>query len=217
MVLGPKNPEGYKNMTGISSKTCKTCRRLGMSVCGRLNCALKRKPYPPGIHGKSKRRGLSEFGTQLQEKQKLKLSYGLRERQFKNYVASAISQKAINTAEALIYFLEMRLDNVVFKMGLSPTRAGARQMVNHGHILVNKKKISIPSYKVKIGDEINIREGSTKKGVFKDLASILKKQEIPVWISFDKEKVVGKIAGLPESDSLKSIYNINAIVEYYSR
>lgn len=217
MVRGQKNPEEYKNMVGISSKTCKTCRRLGMSVCGRLNCAFRRKPYPPGIHGKSKRRGLSEFGTQLREKQKLKLSYGLRERQFKNYVTSAISQKAINTAEALIYFLEMRLDNVVFRIGFSPTRTGARQIVGHGHILVNKKKISIPSYKVKVGDEITIREESKKKGIFKDIASVFKKQESPVWISLDKEKFIGKIVGLPESDNLKSIYNINAIVEYYSR
>jgi small subunit ribosomal protein S4 len=204
-------------MTGISTKTCKICRRLGMSVCNRANCAFKRKPYPPGIHGKSKRRGLSEFGTQLQEKQKLKFSYGLRERQFKNYVLSAIKQKSVNTSDAVFYYLESRLDNSIFRMGFSSTRSGARQMVSHGHILVNGKKITIPSYRVRVGDEINIREGSKQKGVFKDLNSTLKKHEVPGWISLDKEKIIAKVLGLPESENLKSIYNINAIVEYYSR
>lgn len=217
MVRGPKSPEEFKNMTGISTKTCKTCRGLGMSVCGRANCAFKRKPYPPGIHGKSKKRGLSEFGTQLQEKQKLKLSYGLRERQFKNYVLSAIKQKSMNTAEAMLYYLEARLDNLVFRMGFSPTRSGARQMVNHGHILVNGKRVTIPSYRVTIGDEISIREGSKQKGIFRDFNSILKKYEAPAWISLDKEKITGRVTGLPESEHLKSTYNVNAIVEYYSR
>lgn len=188
-----------------------------MSVCGRLNCAFKRKPYPPGIHGKSRRRGLSEFGTQLQEKQKLKLSYGLRERQFKNYLFSAIKQKTMNTAEAVFYYLEYRLDNVVFRMGLASTRSSARQMINHGHILVNGKKVTIPSYRVKIGDEINIRNESKTKGVFKDLLSALKKYDAPTWISLDKEKIVGRIVSLPQSENLKSVYNINAIVEYYLR
>src|SRR3989344_6161784 len=173
-------------MVGISTKTCKTCRRLGMSVCGKANCAFKRKPYPPGIHGKTKkRRGLSEFGTQLQEKQKLKLSYGLRERQFKNYLLSAIKQKAVNTADAVFYYLESRIDNLVFRMGLASTRAFARQLVSHGHILLNGKRVTIPSYRVKIGDEVTIREGSKSKGVFKDLNSLLKKYEPPAWISLD--------------------------------
>lgn len=204
-------------MTGISTKTCKICRRLGMSVCGRINCAFKRKPYPPGVHGKSKRRGLSEFGMQLQEKQRLKFNYGIRERQFKNYVFSAIKQKKINTAEALLYFLEMRLDNAVFKIGFAPTRSGSRQLVNHGHILVNGEKITIPSHGLKVGDEVSIREGSKGKGVFKDLSSALKKYEAPVWIFLDKDKFSGKIIGFPENENLRNTFNINAIVEYYSR
>lgn len=204
-------------MVGISTKTCKTCRRLGMSVCGRLNCAFKRKPYPPGIHGKSKRRGLSEFGTQLLEKQKLKLSYGLRERQFKNYIFSAIKQKAVNTSDAVLYFLESRLDNLVFRAGFASTRSGARQIVNHGHILVNGKRVTIPSFRVKIGDEVSIREGSRQKGIFKDLPSVLKKHEAQPWISVDAQKAVCKVLGLPDNDNLKSMYNINAIVEFYSR
>ena len=153
-------------MVGISTKTCKTCRRLGMSVCGREKCALKRKPYPPGIHGKSRRRGLSEFGTQLQEKQKLRLSYGLRERQFKNYLLGAIKQKSTNTADAVLYYLESRIDNFVFRTGFASTRASARQLVSHGHILLNGKRVTMPSYRVKNGDEITIREESKSKGVF---------------------------------------------------
>jgi len=188
-----------------------------MSVCGRGKCALKRKPYPPGIHGKAKRRGLSEFGTQLQEKQKLKLSYGLRERQFKNYLLSAIKQKTMNTADAVLYYLESRIDNFVFRAGFASTRAFARQLVSHGHILLNGKRVTIPSYRVKIGDEVSIREGSKSKNVFKDLNSSLKKYEAPVWISLDKEKITGRVAGLPQTEDLKSIYNINTIVEFYSR
>lgn len=204
-------------MTGISTKTCKTCRRLRMSVCGRGNCAFKRKPYPPGIHGKSYRRSISEFGAQLQEKQKLKFSYGLRERQFKNYLLSARKQRSMNTADAVFYYLESRLDNVVFRMGFAPTRSGARQLVNHGHILVNGRKVTIPSCRIKIGDEISIREGSKQKGVFTDLNLAIKKYEPPAWISLDKEKILGRVAQNPTGENLKSIYNINAIVEYYSR
>ena len=188
-----------------------------MSVCGRLKCAFKRKPYPPGVHGKSKRRGLSEFGTQLQEKQKLRLSYGLRERQFKNYVLSAIKQKSVNSADAMLYSLELRLDNLVFRAGFSSTRSAARQMVNHGHILVNGKRTTIPSFRVKMGDEVSIRDGSRQKGMFKDLSSVLKKHEAPAWISIDKEKAVCKVVGLPDNDNLKSAHNINAIVEFYLR
>src|SRR3989344_2627674 len=103
--------------------TCKVCRRMGVSLCGREKCALKRKPYPPGIHGRTRRRGASEFGTQLMEKQRVRLLYGLRERQFKNYVLSALRQKAMRAADALLGRLEMRLDNVVFRLGFASTRA----------------------------------------------------------------------------------------------
>ncbi len=198
-------------------KTCKICRRLGFSVCGKEHCSLKRKPYPPGIHGKSFRRASSEYGLQLREKQKLRASYGLRESQFKNYVLRAIKQKSMNSVEAVFYFLESRLDNVVFRLGFAKTRALARQIVNHGHIMVNGKKISIPSFKTSVGDKISIRSQSGQKGVFKDLEITLKKQEVPPWLSLDIQNKIGTVLGRPVGDDLAGIYNVKAIVEYYSR
>ncbi|QQG42305.1 MAG: 30S ribosomal protein S4 [Candidatus Giovannonibacteria bacterium] len=196
---------------------CKTCRRLGMSVCGREKCAFKRKPYPPGIHGKSFRRGLSEFGTQLKSKQRVKFLYGLREQQFKNYVLSAVSQHAIPAGEAIVRSLESRLDNVVYRLGFAPTRAGAKQVVNHGHILVNGKRINIPSCRIKIGDEVKIRPGSVGKGAFLNLPVTIKKYAPPEWLEIDKDAFSGKIISAPLADDLIRSYNLNSIVEYYSR
>lgn len=191
-----------------------------MSVCGREKCAFKRKPYPPGIHGRAggRRRTSSEFGSQLKEKQRLKFSYGLRERQFSNYIRSAIKQKAMNTVDAVFNFLESRLDNVVYRIGFAITRAGARQLVSHGHIFVNGKKVTIPSYSVGAGDEVGIRTQSSQKGIFKDLDIKIKKHETPAWISLDREKKLGKIVSIPGgSEQLFATFNINPIVEYYSR
>lgn len=204
----------------MSKITCKKCRRLGMSVCGREKCAFKVKPYPPGIHGRlgKKRRTSSEYGSQLKEKQRLKFSYGLREKQFANYIRSAIKQKSVNTVDAIFSSLESRLDNVVYRMGFGPTRASARQIVNHGHIFVNGKKVTIPSYKIHSGDEVSIRTQSAQKGVFRDLDIKIKKHETPVWLSLDKEKKTGKVVSIPGmSDDSIGIFNINPIVEYYSR
>lgn len=197
--------------------TCKMCRRLGMSICGREKCALKRKPYPPGVHGKSFRRGLSEFGQQLREKQKVKFLYGLRETQFRNYIDKAVAQRAIPSGEAIIRNLEMRLDNVIYRLGLAPTRAAARQMVNHGHILVNEKRVNIPSYKLKVGDAVAIRPGSMQKGVFMNLAMAVKKYAPPAWLELDKTNYAGKIISYPPVDDLIRSYNLSSIVEYYSR
>ena len=193
------------------------CRRLGMSVCGREKCALKRKPYPPGIHGKSFRRGLSEFGQQLKEKQKVKFLYGLRETQFRNYIDKAVAQRAIPSGEAIIRNLEMRLDNVIYRLGLAPTRAAARQMVNHGHILVNEKRVNIPSYKLKVGDAVAIRPGSAQKGVFMNLAILVKKYAPPEWLELDKANYTGKVIAYPSAENLIRSYNLSSIVEYYSR
>ena len=148
--------------------TCKACRRLGVSVCGREKCAVKRKPYPPGIHGKSFRRGISEYGTQLREKQKIRLTYGLRERQFKNLVTNAFAQKSVSAPDAILRSLEMRLDNVAYRLGLAPTRGASRQLVGHGHLFVNGIRVTIPSYIVSVGDEIKIRPQSATKGLFTD-------------------------------------------------
>ena len=189
-----------------------------MSVCGREKCAFKRKPYPPGVHGKSFRRAGSEFGAQLMEKQKVKFLYGLREKQFRNYILSALKQKTTSTGAAIVNSLESRLDNAVYRLGFALTRAAARQFVNHGHIAVNGKRLNIPSYRVKVGDELAIRAGSRQKGAFGDLELSIKKYTPPAWLELDREKFTGKMVAPPSGgEDLARGYNISAIVEYYSR
>ncbi len=200
--------------------TCKVCRRLGVSVCGRQKCALTRKPYPPGIHGKSFRRGLSEFGSQLREKQKIRMFYGLRERQFKNLVLKAFKQKSMSAPSAVLMSLETRLDNIIYRLGLASTRAAARQLVGHGHIMINGKRVTIPSYQVDVDDEIMIRPASATSGVFANFELLMKKQSLPAWLSWDAGKKSGRMVAYPSSDTLSDLgkgFNINAIVEYYSR
>ncbi|MEK9175736.1 MAG: 30S ribosomal protein S4 [Patescibacteria group bacterium] len=202
------------------ANTCKACRRLGVSVCGRQKCALTRKPYPPGINGKKFRRGGSEFGLQLRDKQKIRLTYGLREKQFKNLVLQAFKQKSVGTTEAIVLSLESRLDNVAYRFGFATTRGAARQMVGHGHITVNGRRVTIPSYRVKVGDSIGIRLQSVGRGIFNNLDFTVKKNILPSWLSWDHDKKTGRIVAYPTSDVLKELgkgFNINAIVEFYSR
>ncbi len=196
--------------------TCKKCRRLGQSVCGRDNCAIKRKPYPPGPRGKRRKR-ISEFGYQLIEKQKIKLIYGVREKQFRKYFAQA-SKKKGRTGQELLSLLERRLDNVVFRLGLATNRTQARQMVGHGHFKVNSRKITIPSYKVEVGDEITIREGSREKDIFKELDIRLKKYDTPVWLELNKKTFSGKMKAEPSKEDLADIpVEVAQVVEFYSR
>ncbi len=200
--------------------TCKACRRLGVSVCGRQKCAVTRKPYPPGIHGKAFRRGGSEFGQQLREKQKMRITYGLRERQFKNIVLHAFKQKSMGTPDSVVLSLESRLDNIVYRLGLAATRAAARQIVGHGHIAINGKRVSIPSYQVRVGDVVAIRPASAGRGVFANIEFLMKKNILPTWMSWDPGKKEGRVVAYPSSTALSDLakgFNINAIVEYYSR
>jgi small subunit ribosomal protein S4 len=138
---------------------CRVCRRVGESVCGREKCAFKKRPFPPGRLDSEKKHksSRSEFGDQLRDKQKLRVAYGLREKQFSSYVHKAIDTKGGNTQELINRFLETRLDNVVFRSGFANTRALARQITNHGHITVNGRKLSIASYTVKVGDKVAVR------------------------------------------------------------
>ncbi len=177
------------------------------------------KPYAPGIHGKGGakkggRRGASEYGTQLRNKQAVKFSYGLRERQFVNYIKESLKKKGVASSE-LMKLLESRLDNVVYRLGFASNRAGARQLVSHGHIIVNGKRINTPSYSVKIGDKIGVREGSVLKGPFIGLDDKWKKFESPAWLSLDKEKKEGSVISGAAPEEIK--FNINSIIELYSR
>jgi small subunit ribosomal protein S4 len=210
----------------INSK-CRICRRAGEKLflkqekCYTPKCPLTRKSYPPGVQrsgiGKRPRRAKSEYGFQLAEKQKLKFLYLLRERQFKNYIQEALKGRNINITSRLAEFLELRLDNVVYRLGFAKSRSLSRQLVSHGHIVVNGKKINIPSCRLKIGDKVAIRPESVLKKVFQDIDIYLKKYQPPVWLELDKTKKEGKIIGKPQTQDIEVKANLNAIIEFYSR
>lgn len=180
--------------------------------------ATVKRMYPPGMHGKTFRNRMSEYGLQLQAKQKIRNTYRMLEKQFKNWAKDAVKSKR-ETGDYLVKKLEMRLDNVVFRAGLAQSRDQARQLVNHGHILVNNKKITIPSYEVNIGDILKIREGSLKTKYFSvELSKWLTKHETPKWLEMDKSNLTIKVAGLPTiSESGLETKDIQLLIEFYSR
>ncbi len=182
--------------------------------CNSPKCALTRNPTRPGVHGKSFRRGGSEFSRQLTEKQKIQFSYGLREAQMKNVFLRAFRSKGI-TGEMMVRMLESRLDNIVFRLGFAPSRSVARQLVSHGHILVNGKRVSIPSYGVKINDAISLRSGTSGKGALKDIAETIKKYEPAAWLLLDREKLEGKMITQP--DVTGAPFDIRLVVDFYSK
>jgi small subunit ribosomal protein S4 len=180
--------------------------------------ATVKRMYPPGMRGKKSRPRLSEYGSQLQSKQKIRNIYRLMERQFKNWAKEAIESKS-ETGEYLMRKLERRLDNVVFRAGFAQSRDQARQLVTHGHILVNGKKVTIPSYQVKIGDEIRIREGSLKTKYFTMLLpQWIKKWKPPSWINLDSDSLTAKVKGAPTMvESGLENKDIQSLIEFYSR
>jgi len=209
----------------MRNNVCKTCRRLGVKLflkgekCFSAKCPMVRKPYPPGPKKKRRARSLSEYGKELREKQKLRNWYNLSERQFKNYVRGVLDSKAKigNAAELLIKKLESRLDNTIFRLGFAPSRVMARQLISHGHFMVNKRAINISSYLVKKGDIISLKQSSSKKGVFQNISAILKKQTPPSWLQLDAEKMEGKVIGEPSFGEASPPAEISSIFEYYSR
>ncbi len=210
----------------ITSK-CRICRRAAEKLflkeekCYTPKCPLARKSYPPGVQksgiGKRPRRSKSEYGFQLAEKQKLKFLYILRERQFKNYIQEALKGKSTDIISRLAEILELRLDNAVFRLGFVKSRSIARQVVGHGHISVNGKKIDIPSYRLKVGDKVSIRPESAAKKVFQNTDVYLKKYQPPTWLEMDKDKKEGKITGKPQAQDIEVKTSLNAIIEFYSR
>ncbi|MCR4323196.1 MAG: 30S ribosomal protein S4 [Candidatus Azambacteria bacterium] len=202
---------------------CRKCRRAGEKLflkgerCATAKCAVTRRPGPPGIHGaKRKKRGGSEYGTQLAEKQKVKRSYGIQERQFRKYY-EASSKKTGNTLNMLAILLETRLDNIAFRLGFAASRSQARQMVGHGHLMVNGRRVDIPSYQITKGDVITIRPGSVSKKIFLDIKTVLKKYEPPKWLAMDAESLKGEMAHVPAMDELDVPFNLQLITELYSR
>ncbi len=175
---------------------------------------LAKRPYAPGQHGTDRRRKLSEYGIQLQEKQKVRLMYGLNEKQFHRTFDKAQKMKGI-AGENLLRLLESRLDNIVYRMGLSTTRRGARQVVNHGHILVNGIKVNIPSYQVKPGDVISVKENSLEHPAIK--AALEATTSRPAFVEFDDKKMSGTYVRFPDRSELNQEINESLIVEFYNR
>lgn len=176
---------------------------------------MERKPYAPGAHGRGRKK-VSEYGTQLREKQKARRVYGVLERQFRNYFTRAERQKGI-TGENLLRLLERRLDNVVFRLGLAGSRVEARQLVRHGHITVNGRKVNIPSFLVSQGDEIAVRDSSKSSPKFKELAETLVHRTPPQWLEIDKENLRGRVLSLPSREDIDIPVEEHLIVELYSR
>lgn len=204
---------------------CALCRREGTKLflkgerCFGAKCAMIRKAYAPGIFGKAgrkRRTNLTEYGRQLRQKQELKRIYGLREKQFKNYFKEA-SKKKGDTAFLLVEYLERRLDNVVYRLGLAKSRTMARQLVGHGYILVNDKKVNIPSYQISINDKISINPAKGEKKLFKELKNIVKDYQPPKWVKIDKSKLTGELTSSPDTVEASMGINLSDIVEFYSR
>ncbi|MXQ54468.1 30S ribosomal protein S4 [Shimazuella alba] len=200
-------------MARYTGPTWKLSRRLGISLSG-TGKELARRPYAPGQHGPNQRKKLSEYGIQLQEKQKLRLMYGMNEKQFRNLFVRSGKMKGIH-GENFMKLLESRLDNLVYRLGLARTRAQARQLVVHGHITVNGKKVDRPAYQVALGDTISLREKSRNLTIVKD--ALEDRTFTPEYVSFDANKLEGTFNRLPDRSELPAEINETLIVEFYSR
>lgn len=201
--IGPKN---------------KIARRFGVNLGLKTNASkvARRLNQPPGVHGPKKRPGSSSsFGKQLLEKQKAKFVYGLRERQFSRYVKEASGMKG-DSGLNLQRLLELRLDNVVYRLGFAITRAQARQMVSHGMFKINGHKNNVPSHLLKVGDEVSLAENKSKKQIFSGIEEKLSKIELPSWLKADPSKKQGKILNLPDEKDFEKVFDVKLIIEYFS-
>jgi small subunit ribosomal protein S4 len=212
-------------MARYTGPVCKLCRREGEKLflkgerCFTPKCAIERRAYPPGHHGRMaqwQRSRSSDFGAQLRAKQKARRVYGVLERQFRRYYKQALKAPGL-TGLTLLQILESRLDNVIYRLGYASSRAQARQLVSHGHFTVNDRRTDIPSMQIKPGDVIEVREGSRNKTLIKDLFAMAEERSVPEWVSRDVKKMTGSISRLPERSEIDANLNEQRIVEYYSR
>jgi len=209
-------------MARYTGPVCRLCRRSGEKLMLKggkciANCILEKRAKPPGQLFRHHRRfRLSDRGIQLREKQKARYTYGMLERQFRRLFAEAERQPGI-TGENFLVLLERRLDNTVYRLGFADSRSQARQLVEHGHIMLNNRKTNIPSCMVKEGDTISWKETSTKSEYYKQLAESIKGKAVSSWLSLDKEKLVGQVSSLPTPDDIEAKISGKTIVEYYSR
>ena len=201
---------------------CRLCRREGMKLflkgerCYTEKCAIEKRNFPPGQHGKTRKAKLAGYGVQLREKQKVKRIYGVLEDQFRRYFEAAERQRGI-TGETLLQLLERRLDNVAYRMGLATSRPQARQLVRHGHLQVNGRKVDIPSYSIRVGDVISVRVTSQKDVAVQHALEEVKGRGVPEWLSFDVEKMSGRIVSLPTREQINLPVQEQLIVELYSK
>ena len=208
-------------MARYTEASCRLCRREDMKLylkgdkCYSNKCPMEKRAFAPGQHGQ-RRTKLSEYGIQLREKQKAKRIYGIMEKQFRNYFEMAAKKQGI-TGENLLQLLELRLDNVVYRLGLAASRKEARQLVLHGHYLVNGKKVNIPSYQMSEGDMIQVVEKSRKSDKFKAIVESTSSKATPKWLEADFEKLEGKVVALPARDDIDLNIEDHLIVELYSR
>lgn len=196
----------------------KICRRLGSHVyekCQTQKFQLSEARKTKGFRG-GRRRNVSEYGEQLLEKQRVRFTYGLKEKQFANYVKSASASANVPTEE-LYQRLERRLDNVIYRLGLAPSRAYARQLVSHGHVSVNGRRLNIPSYSVRVGDVISLKESTKKKNIFEHLSERVKESKQPAWLSFDAKKFEATVSSLPKAESHELGFNLSSVIQFYSR
>ena len=208
-------------MARYNDAVCRICRREGLKLflkgsrCYSRKCSFERRSTPPGMNT-MRRRKVSEYGLQLREKQKVRKSYSVMERQFRNYFAKAEQRKGM-TGENLLRLLEMRLDNAVYRMGFASSRPQARQLVAHGHFAVNGRPTNVPSFGTKVGDKIEVREARRSSEFFQTAAETIRSAQIPEWVSVDPTKLSGTVLAEPAREQMPLEFNEQLVVEYYSR
>ena len=209
-------------MARYNGPVCRLCRREGMKLflkgerCYMDKCAIEKRNVPPGQQGKARKAKLMGYGLQLREKQKVKRTYGVLENQFRRYFESADRQRGI-TGETLLQLLERRFDNVIYRLGLATSRPQARQLVRHGHFFVNERKVTIPSYSLGVGDTVTVHKNSAKKVSIQHAIEEVKGRGIPDWLTFDGEKLSGKVSSLPTREQINLPVQEQLIVELYSK
>lgn len=209
-------------MARYTDANCKLCRRereklfLKGIKCFTEKCPLEKRRYPPGQHGTVRRPKITDYAIQLREKQKIRRTYGLLERQFKNYFELASKQKGV-TGENLVKLLERRFDNTLFRLGMAPSRKAARQIILHRHFTINGRVVNIPSYLLKPGDVIKVREKSKKLSIIHESMKRIKDNMIPQWLSLDKAGMTGTFLTIPERDQIPFIGREQLVVELYSK
>ena len=209
-------------MARYTDPVCRLCRREGMKLflkgakCFSDKCPIEKRNFAPGQHGKDRKAKVVGYGLQLREKQKTKRMYFTQEGQFRNYFEKAARTKGV-TGEMLLQQLERRLDNVVYRLGFGMSRRQARQLVRHGHVAVNGRKVNIPSYEVSMGEEITIREASRKTPLLEQAKEFASHQTVPTWLEVDRDNFKGRVLSLPKRDEIQMPVNEQLIVELYSK